>query len=195
MDLRSFLFKKRSYTPIPIAITVIYYSEPYKPFWICGVFLIFLGEIIRFNSVRHAGGRTRTTNVGAKSLCTTGPYSRTRNPLYIGNLFIYSGIVFFAGGMYMLELLTFVIFYFFFQYSMIISLEEEKLCILFGKDYLRYKHNVPRLLPLIKPWDSESKLTPASISKTLRTEKRTLQNIFLLIFIITSKPYIITFIF
>ena len=38
-----------------------------------------LGEIIRFNAVRHAGGRTRTTNVGAKSLCTSGPYSRTRN--------------------------------------------------------------------------------------------------------------------
>ena len=195
MDLRSFLFKKRSYTPVPIVIAVIYYSEPYKPFWIYGVFLIFLGEIIRFNAVRHAGGRTRTTNVGAKSLCTTGPYSRTRNPLYIGNLFIYSGIVLFAGGMYMLELIALVICYFFFQYSMIISLEEEKLSILFGKSYLDYKYNVPRLLPLIKPWASESKLTPASISKTIRTEKRTLQNIFLLIFIIVSKPYIITFIF
>ncbi len=195
MSLRSFLFKKRSYTPVPIVIAVLYYSEPSKPFWIYGVFLIFLGEIIRFNAVRHAGGRTRTTNVGAKSLCTTGPYSRTRNPLYIGNLFIYSGMVLFAGGIYMVELLTFVVFYFVFQYSMIISLEEEKLSTLFGKSYFRYKYNVPRLFPLIKPWISESKLTPASISKTFKTEKRTIQNIFLLIFIIISKPYIITFIF
>ena len=194
MGLRSFLFKKRSYTPVPIVIAIIYYSEPYKPFWIFGVFLIFLGELIRFNAVRHAGGRTRTTNVGAKSLCISGPYSRTRNPLYIGNLFIYSGTVIFAGGMYMIELLTFVIVYFIFQYSMIISLEEEKLSILFGKSYLRYKYNVPRILPLIKPWANESKLIPASISKTFKTEKRTLQNIFLLIFIIVSKPYIIKFI-
>ena len=194
MGLRSFLFKKRSYTPIPIVIAILYYSEPYKPFWIYGVFLIFLGEIIRFNAVRHAGGRTRTTNVGAKSLCTSGPYSRTRNPLYIGNLFIYSGMVFFAGGVYMAELLTLVIFYFIFQYSMIISLEEEKLFILFGKSYMLYKYNVPRLLPLLKPWAGKSKLTPASITKTIRTEKRTLQNIFLLIFIIISKPHIIRFI-
>ena len=194
MSLRSFLFKKRSYTPVPIVLAVIYYSEPYKPFWVYGAFLVFLGEVIRFNAVRHAGGRTRTTNVGAKSLCTSGPYSRTRNPLYIGNLFIYSGMVLFAGGMYMLEILVFVVMYFIFQYSMIISLEEEKLSILFGTSYLLYKNNVPRLLPLIRPWNNELKLAPASISKTFRTEKRTLQNIFLLIFIIISKPYIIEFI-
>ena len=195
MDLRSLLFRKRSYTPVPIVMAVIYYSEPYKPFWIYGVLLIFLGEIIRFSAVRHAGGRTRTTNVGAKSLCTSGPYSRTRNPLYIGNIFIYSGMVFFAGGIYMVELLTSVIAYFVFQYSLIISLEEEKLSILFGESYLHYKYNVPRLLPLIKPYANESKITPASISQTFRTEKRTLQNIFLLIFIIISKPYIIKFVY
>ena len=195
MGLRSFLFRKRSYTPVPIVIALIYYSEPYKGFWIYGVFLILLGEIIRFNAVRHAGGRTRTTNVGAKSLCTSGPYSRTRNPLYIGNVFIYSGMVFFAGGIYMVELLIFVIAYFVFQYSMIISLEEEKLSILFGKSYLHYKYNVPRLLPLTKPYANKTKLTPASVSQTFKTEKRTLQNIFLLIFIIISKPYIIKFIY
>tara|TARA_B100001248_G_scaffold115447_1_gene86381 strand:+ start:877 stop:1464 length:588 start_codon:yes stop_codon:yes gene_type:complete len=195
MGLRSFLFKKRSYTPVPIVIAVIYYSEPYKPFWVYGTFLILLGEVIRFKAVQHAGGRTRTTNVGARALCTSGPYSRTRNPLYIGNLFIYSGMVLLAGGMYMVELLIFVVVYFIFQYSMIISLEEEKLSTLFGTNYLLYKNNVPRLLPLIRPWDSELKISPASISKTFRTEKRTLQNIFLLIIIIVSKPYIKEFIF
>ena len=195
MDLRSFLFKKRSYTPVPIVIAVIYYSEPYKPFWIYGVFLIFLGEIIRFNAVRHAGGRTRTTNVGAKSLCTSGPYSRTRNPLYIGNLLIYSGMVFFAGGIVMIELLIIVITYFIFQYSMIISLEEEKLSNLFGESYSNYKNNVPRLLPLIRPYSNESEAKPASVLQTFRTEKRTLQNIFFLISIIISKPYFLKFIY
>ena len=46
MGLRSFLFKKRSYTPVPIVIAVIYYSEPYKPFWVYGTFLILLGIIL-----------------------------------------------------------------------------------------------------------------------------------------------------
>ena len=195
MDLRSFLFQKRSYTPIPIVFAILYFSNLSYPFWAYGAALIILGELIRLNAVRYAGGRTRTTKVGAKSLCTSGPYSRTRNPLYIGNLFIYSGVVLFSGGMYMFQLLVVVIFYFFFQYSMIISLEEEKLSSVFGQNYSKYKNNVPRIIPLIIPWDSKSKLKPAPILKTLKTEKRTLQNIFLLLFFIVSKPYFSGFAF
>ena len=193
MDLRSFLFKKRSYTPIPIVLAVLYFSKLSYPFWVYGVAFIAFGELIRLSAVRYAGGRTRTTKVGANSLCTSGPYSRTRNPLYIGNVFIYSGVVLLSGGIYVFQLLAVVIFYFIFQYSMIISLEEEKLSTVFGQDYLKYKNNVPRIVPLIIPWDSKSKLKPAPILKTLKTEKRTLQNIFLLVFIIISKPYFLNF--
>ena len=88
-----------------------------------------------------------------------------------------------------------VILYFVFQYSMIISLEEEKLSTIFGQDYSKYKNNVPRIVPLIIPWDNKSKVKPNPILNTLKTEKRTLQNIFLLVFIIISKPYIINFTF
>ena len=193
MDLRSFLFKKRSYTPVPIVVAILYFSQLKYPFWVYGAAFIVFGELIRLSAVRYAGGRTRTTKVGANSLCTSGPYSRTRNPLYIGNVFIYSGVVLLSGGIYMFQLLTVVIFYFIFQYSMIISLEEEKLSTVFGKDYSKYKNNVPRIIPLIIPWDSKSKLKPAPILKTLKTEKRTLQNIFLLVFIIIFKSYFLNF--
>lgn len=193
MDLRSFLFKKRSYTPIPIVLAILYFSQLSYPFWVYGATFIIFGELIRLSAVRYAGGRTRTTKVGANSLCTSGPYSRTRNPLYIGNVFIYSGVVLLSGGIYVFQFLAVVIFYFFFQYSMIISLEEEKLSTVFGQDYSKYKNNVPRIIPLIIPWDSKSKLKPIPILKTLKTEKRTLQNIFLLVFIIISKPYFLNF--
>ena len=193
MDLRSFLFKKRSYTPIPIVLAILYFSQLSYPFWVYGTAFIVFGELIRISAVRYAGGRTRTTKVGANSLCTSGPYSRTRNPLYIGNVFIYSGVVLLSGGIYVFQLLGVVIFYFIFQYSMIISLEEEKLSTVFGQDYSKYKNNVPRIIPLIIPWDSKSKLKPIPILKTLKTEKRTLQNIFLLVFIIISKPYFLKF--
>ena len=193
MDFRSFLFKKRSYTPIPLVLAILYFSQLTFPFWAYGGTFIMLGELIRLSAIRYAGGRTRTTKVGANSLCTSGPYSRTRNPLYIGNVFIYSGVVLLSGGIYMFQLLAVVIFYFIFQYRMIISLEEEKLSSLFGQDYSKYKNNVPRIIPLIIPWDSKSKLKPIPILKTLKTEKRTLQNIFLLVFIIISKPYFLNF--
>ena len=76
---------------------------------------------------------------------------------------------------------------------MIISLEEEKLLTLFGQEYLEYKKNVPRIMPLIKAWDNKEKREPILIYKTIKTEKRTLQNIFLIIFLITSKEYIVKF--
>ena len=76
---------------------------------------------------------------------------------------------------------------------MIISLEEEKLLTLFGQEYLEYKKNVPRVIPLIKAWDNKEKREPILIYKTIKTEKRTLQNIFLIIFLITSKEYIVKF--
>ena len=43
----------------------------------------------------------------------------------------------------MVELLTFVVVYFIFQYSMIISLEEEKLSILFGKELFALQIQCP----------------------------------------------------
>ena len=116
---------------------------------IYGLILIIIGEIIRINAVRYAGGVTRTTNVGAPSLCTSGPYSRTRNPLYFGNMIIYSGVVLFSGGPLMVPLLCVVLSFFTFQYYMIISLEEETLKELFREEYLEYCKNVPHCLI---PW-------------------------------------------
>ena len=77
---------------------------------------------------------------------------------------------------------------------MIVSLEEEKLLTLFGQEYLEYKKNVPRIIPRIKAWDNNQKTDPIRFYKTLKTEKRTLQNMFLIIILISSKEYIIKFV-
>ena len=112
MDIRNIFFKFRSYTPTPIALAIIYYSQPVLPFNILGFSLIFIGETIRINAVRFAGGATRTRNVGAPSLCTSGPYSRTRNPLYWGNIIIYAGVAFLGGGEWMWHLVATIIVFF-----------------------------------------------------------------------------------
>lgn len=185
--MKNFFFSYRSYTPIPIVILLVYFSSPSRLFVIFGIVLVFLGECIRIKSVQYAGGITRTTKVGAPSLCTSGPYARTRNPLYLGNMIIYSGITFIAGGPYLEKLLFMVLLYFTFQYSMIISLEEQTLKNLFPNDYKNYMVNVPRLFPRIRPWPSNDTRAPISIKKTLATERRTLQNIFLMITIFMLK--------
>ena len=61
----------------------------------------------------------------------------------------YCGVALIAGGLFMWEFLLVVFVFFTFQYSMIISLEEETLIGLFGDDYETYKENVQRLFPRI----------------------------------------------
>ena len=189
MDIRNILFSNRSFTPIPIAITIIYFSKPMFPYFIYGIVLLLLGELIRINAVRYAGGVTRTMNVGAPSLCTSGPYSFTRNPLYLGNMIIYIAICTFSGGEYMVEMCLIVFLFFTFQYIMIISLEEETLKKLFKEKYDSYCENVPRLFPRVSPWNGPNEHSPSSFSRTIKTEKRTLQNIFLILLLITLKTF------
>ncbi len=191
MNLGLFLFSNRSYTPIPFVIALLYQSEQTKLFLLYGLMLIIIGEIIRVYAVKYAGAPTRTRKVGAPSLCTSGPYARTRNPLYLANMIIYLGIVFFSGGPYMWQLFIIVMLFFSFQYSLIVSLEEEKLLELFGAKYNEYRQNVPILFPRLTPWSGNDNKIPLSIKQTLITEKRTLQNLFLITLIIFGKSILI----
>ena len=210
MDIRQFFFKYRSYTPIPILLLIIYHSGPTPPYILnkyihiyappfyidnkmIGLALIALGEFIRLNAVRYAGGATRTRNVGAPFLCTSGPYSLPRNPLYCGNVIIYIGTVFFAGGVWMWDTLPFVTIFFIFQYYHIISLEEETLKIKFMNQYELYFENVPQLFPRFSPWKGGNQTKPKNLISTLKTEKRTLQNIFVIVLIIIYKKQLIPF--
>ena len=72
---------------------------------------------------------------------------------------------------------------------MIISLEEETLNSLFNIEYSNYCKNVPRLAPRLTPWEGGDKNNPLPLKKIINTEKRTLQNILIFVFIIYSKSY------
>ena len=189
MDLRYFLFSNRSFTPIPLVLAILYLSSLSYPYFIIGIGLIVIGESIRIYGVRFAGGATRTREVGAPSLCTSGPYSRCRNPLYLGNMIIYCGVVLMAGGQFLWPLLFIVFVFFTLQYSMIISLEEETLVKLFGNEYQLYRESVPKLFPRMSPWLGNDKRVPLTMIQTLKTEKRTLQNIIIIIILIGAKNY------
>lgn len=174
MDIRRLFFKMRGYTPIPLVLILIYQSDMVRNLAIVGAVLALGGEWIRLNGVRAAGGRTRTRKVGAKELCTWGLFAHVRNPLYIGNALIYFGMLMLAGGRWLLPLIILAIAYLALQYGLIISLEEETLTNLFGAEYEKYKANVPRLLPRLKPWKTGSEPKFLSWSKVIRTEKTTL---------------------
>ena len=187
MDIRNFFFKNRSYTPIPLAVLIIYFSQPVLPYVLYGLICLGIGEYIRFWAVRYAGGITRTTNVGASALCSSGPFAYIRNPLYTGNFFIFSGIVLIAGAPNIWAMLAVTWIFFLTQYSLIIYLEEETLVSLFGAEYETYRQHVPRLLPRFSSWTSDDKRRPMTFMKTLKTEKRTLQNIVLILLLVIIR--------
>lgn len=77
----------------------------------------------------------------ARSLQTTGIYSISRNPMYLGLLSIYSGMGFIKGNSWTFILIPLVITLVNF---FVISNEEKYLGRAFGDDYTTYKNNVRR---------------------------------------------------
>ena len=175
MDIRDFFFRNRGYIPIPLAIIILTFASLKIELLPIGVILVVTGELLRLNGVRYAGGETRTLKVGASALCSSGPFAYLRNPLYLGNVIIYAGMVLIAGGEFVWILLPATLTFFFLEYGLIISLEEETLRKKFNEDYGEYLSMVPRLIPRVTPWKGGSETVPMTIEKTLRTEKRTLQ--------------------
>jgi len=84
-----------------------------------------------------------------KKLVVRGVYRHVRNPMITGALCILLGEAIFFGSWPLLCL---------FGFALILNLiyiplsEEPGLAKRFGEDYLRYKQNVPRWIPRLRPW-------------------------------------------
>jgi len=77
----------------------------------------------------------------ANSLQTGGIYTITRNPMYLGLLFLYTGIAFFAGNLWTFILIPVVVIII---TTYVIGREEKYLLDAFGQDYTSYKIKVRR---------------------------------------------------
>ncbi len=187
MDIRNFFFRYRSYTPIPIGIMIIFFARPSSDYLLFGSALLFFGESIRMWAVSYAGGVTRTRKVGAPQLCSSGPYAFVRNPLYVGNMMMYLGVVFIAGAANVFLMAATTVSFFLIQYTLIISLEEETLNGLFENSYEEYKINVPAIFPRLTPWKNNDNRNPQTLLKTIKTEKRTLQNVALVLMLVALR--------
>ena len=185
MDIRQFFFKFRSYTPVPFLLIALYFANPVPASFLWGILLMLIGELIRIWGVSYAGGATRTRNVGANKLVTNGPFGRVRNPLYIGNMFMYSGAAIVA-NFWLPYLLLIVWLFFGMQYYFIIKLEEEKLQEIFGNEYRQYCREVPRIIPRLKPRYSPHPVQP-NVKGALRSEKSTFLSFTLILILFGIK--------
>jgi hypothetical protein len=101
-----------------------------------GVLLCFAGATLRFISSGYLRKEAK--------LAVGGPYSYTRNPLYLGTFLMALGATLSVGA-YLLTALMAVVF--FLNYHYVIQHEEAKLPSYFGNPYLEYCSLVPRFLP------------------------------------------------
>lgn len=179
------IFKYRSYTPLPFLVLMLIYERTTLESMIIGSAITACGEFFRLWGVSIAGSETRTTGkVGGTFLIITGPFSYVRNPLYLGNILLYLGIGVMSMAIFpYLQLIAVLFFYI--QYRIIISQEEKYLAQAFGELYQKYLESVPRLIPQFKAFqNSKIEQPPFNLKVGIRSEKRTLQALSIVIVIL-----------
>ena len=156
------LFRWRSYTPLIIIVLFVFEKDRFHfPFgsaawntiYELGCFFISLsGEFMRIMTTGYVPRGTSGRNVrgqAAEVLNTTGMYSITRNPLYLGNYTIVLGITLWSQSweLVIINTLLFIV-----AYTSIILTEEDFLHEKFGDTYNRYRDEVPCFFPRISLW-------------------------------------------
>jgi protein-S-isoprenylcysteine O-methyltransferase Ste14 len=179
-DIRAVIFKYRSFTPLPFLVLMVCFARPTLSSLLLGFCLLVGGEALRFWGVSIAGSETRTTGrVGGTYLITNGPFAYVRNPLYLGNMIIYAAIGIMSLALFPWLLLVAVL-WFYVQYTLIVTREEEYLASTFGAEYAAYCGAVRRFVPRITPYRSlRAPEKTVSFREGLASERRTLQAVIL----------------
>lgn len=143
------LFQWRDYTPIPLVLLVLLFTEATAMSATLGTLVILVGELMRIYGVAFIGSvsRTRSESTGSR-IIQRGPYALVRNPLYVANITIATGFAIYAGVGWILVLTVLLAIG---QYYAIAQYEEVLLERKFGKEYRDYRDRVPAWIPRRKP--------------------------------------------
>lgn len=184
MKLGQFFFKYRSYTPLPFILPMLLFARPSAITMLAGLVLVILGEFFRLWGISYAGGETRTRKAGASALVTQGPFSYVRNPLYVGNIIIYTGIAIMANSLTPYLQVVILLFGCFQYYYIVTEEEEPKLRELFKETYEDYFRSVKRFLPGGAYDAAKQSKVKFDIKAGWKSEKRTLQGMLTIVFMV-----------
>ncbi len=172
----NFLFKYRGQFPIVLfilAIPFIYFTDSIclnieNNLTFAAILLSSIGFIIRAYTIgttpRGTSGRNTKEQV-AEVLNRTGIYSVVRHPLYLGNYFMWIGIVFFTFNWYLIIIVSLL---YYLYYERIMFAEERFLERKFGQDYLDWASKLSAFLPKLSQF--KKSYIPFSIISVMRRE-------------------------
>ena len=155
-------------------------QEPYR--YIYEMFCLLVGLLglgIRMFTVgytpRNTSGRNTSEGQVADQLNTTGIYSLVRNPLYLGNFFMWLGLAMLTMNFWFI--ISFVLFYWIY-YERIIFAEEQFLIGKFGEQYMLWADRTPCFIPKLTGYVKPA--YPFSWKKVIKKEKNGLFALLLL---------------
>lgn len=201
----NWLFRRRSWLPATVILlalvyifiaanrSTIFFNYLYE---ILFIIVSLLGEVIRSYTVGYVPRNTSGRNVIdqlAEELNTTGIYSTVRNPLYVGNFFMWLGPVLFLRSVWCV--IIFVLAYWLY-YERIIFAEEQFLRRKFGEAYDTWAFRVKAVLPGFRNYLPA--VLPFSFKNVLKREYNSITNVFIVFAVldvarniaITGKIYI-----
>jgi protein-S-isoprenylcysteine O-methyltransferase Ste14 len=161
------------------------HSEKLDHIWEVVCLLVsFLGLGIRIVTIGHTprgtSGRNTKKQV-AETLNTTGLYSVVRNPLYLGNFFMWLGIALFA-HLWWLTLIYILVFWLY--YERIIFAEEAYLRDKFGNEYLEWANKTPAFIPKLSQYRKAN--LPFSLRNVLRREYNGFFAVIVILFVLET---------
>ena len=155
----NWLFKRRSFLPLlmylfatlllilfPLNEQISLYKE--ISFLLISLFGLSIRALVIGYIPESTSGRNRNNQI-AKTLNTEGLYSCCRNPLYVGNFFIWLGVILY------IENISFVIIsclIYILYYERIILAEEAFLKSKFKEKYIKWANAVPAFFPKKTNW-------------------------------------------
>jgi protein-S-isoprenylcysteine O-methyltransferase Ste14 len=170
------LFKYRGQFPVVLfilAIPFLYFTNSTQPllaenYTFIAIALSVVGFLIRAYTIgttpRGTSGRNTKEQV-AEVLNSTGVYSMVRHPLYLGNYFMWIGIVVFTFNWYFVFVVSLLYWVY---YERIMFAEERFLERKFGQQYLDWASNLPAFMPKFSQFKKSD--IPFSVISVLRRE-------------------------
>ena len=167
----NWLFQRRSYLPMTLYIALVFvlWKAPdelvsYQNIAWCVCCLLVNGVALPIRAItigftpKNTSGRNTHAQV-ADVLNTSGIYAHVRHPLYLGNYFMWLGLLLYVGNIWFVLVVSLI---YWLYYERIMLAEEEFLRRKFTDAYEAWAKNVPAFIPKFQKWQG------ANLSFSLR---------------------------